>query len=78
MPERQTYVVTAEARVVVTGQQAGRDVVVGEFVVRAGAVNGGRGKPQDLVDEAMTRAKAYARAMAAGVENTEARRLKNS
>ena len=76
MREIQFYAVSVECRVVVTGQQEGRDMVAGEFVVRAGASNGGRGKVQNLTEEAMARASAYAKAMAAGVENTESRRLK--
>jgi hypothetical protein len=76
--------VAVETRVVVYGLKAGQEVVVGEFTVRdaqeGGWVDLGAGSsvrgPQALTESACVRTTAYAKAMAAGVENTEARRLK--
>lgn len=77
MPELQTYTVAVTSTVVVTGQHAGADVV-GEYVVRAtrrATVRSGNAV-QGMVRDAMAEATAYAKAMAAAVDNTEARRLK--
>lgn len=77
MPEYQKYEVQVEARVQVVGTRGGVQAVVGEYVVREYVqANGRHGTVSALTDVAFGRVSAYAKAMSAGVENTEARRLK--
>ena len=81
VPEFQRYVVRTETRVVVeSALLSGGVMPVGEFIVRSKHEgHGGGSSPQDipgLVDITMTKNSKAARAMAAGVVNTEGNRLK--
>lgn len=77
MPTEDRYTAEVTVSVQLISEQVEPGVVVSAYSVKRRYGGNGTGrKPSDIIDDAVVRAVAHAKSLAAGVDNAEKRRLK--